>query len=170
MGANYRRYTPWSDGTIFSDTTSERIVNQEVGFYTGIKRRFMQDRLIATATIRADKNQNFDWVYSPAASFVFSPREQDYLRVSFSSALRNPTLADQYLWLDVGPATLVGNLEGADSLITVSSFIDFRNSANAATGQYSLNRDTLVYFDIDPIRPERVKTFEIGYRLSLIHI
>jgi len=167
VGGNFRRYTPWSDGTIFSDTTSERIVNQEVGFYTGIKRRFLEDRLIATATIRADKNQNFDWVYSPAASFVFSPREQDYLRMSFSSALRNPTLADQYLWLDVGPATLVGNLEGADSLITISSFIDFRNSANAAAGQYGLNRDTLVYFDIDPIRPERVKTFEVGYRTTL---
>lgn len=167
VGGNFRRYTPWSDGTIFSDTTSERIVNQEMGFYTGIKRRFLEDRLIGTATIRADKNQNFDWVYSPAASFVFSPREQDYLRMSFSSALRNPTLADQYLWLDVGPATLVGNLAGADSLITIDSFIDFRNSANAAAGQYGLNRDTLVYFDIDPIRPERVRTFEVGYRTTL---
>ena len=166
VGANYRRYTPWSDGTIFSDTTS-RIVNQEVGFYTGIKRRFLEDRLIATGTIRADKNQNFDWVYSPAASLVFSPRETDYLRMSFSSALRNPTLSDQYLWLDVGPATLVGNLEGADSLITVDSFIDFRNSADAANGQYGLNRDTLVYFNIDPIRPEQVRTFEIGYRTTL---
>ena len=167
VGANYRRYTPWSDGTIFSDTTDERIVNQEVGFYTGIKRRFLEDRLIATGTIRADKNQNFDWVYSPAASLVFSPREQDYLRMSFSSALRNPTLADQYLYLDVGPATLVGNLLGADSLITIDSFIDFRNSADASNGQYGLNRDTLVYFDIDPIRPERVRTFEIGYRTTL---
>lgn len=166
VGANFRRYTPWSDGTIFSDTAS-KIVNQEVGFYAGVKRRFMEDRLIATGTIRADKNQNFDWVYSPAASVVFSPREQDYLRVSFSSALRNPTLADQYLWLDVGPATLVGNLEGADSLITISSFIDFRNSADAANGQYGLNRDTLVYFNIDPIRPERVRTFEVGYRTTL---
>lgn len=166
IGANYRRYTPWSDGTIFSDT-AVKIVNQEVGFYAGVKRRFLEDRLIATGTIRADKNQNFNWVYSPAASVVFSPREQDYLRVSFSSALRNPTLADQYLWLDVGPATLVGNLEGADSLITVSSFIDFRNSADAANGQYGLNRDTLVYFNIDPIRPERVRTFEVGYRTTL---
>jgi len=166
VGGNFRRYTPWSDGTIFSDTAS-KIVNQEVGFYSGIKRRFLEDRVIATGTIRADKNQNFDWVYSPAASLVFNPREQDYLRMSFSSALRNPTLADQYLWLDVGPATLVGNLEGADSLITVSSFIDFRNSADAANGQYGLNRDTLVYFNIDPIRPERVKTFEIGYRTTL---
>ena len=166
IGGNYRRYTPWRDGTIFSDTAS-KIINQEVGFYTGIKRRFLEDRLIVTGTVRADKNQNFDWVYSPAASLVFSPRETDYLRMSFSSALRNPTLADQYLWLDVGPATLVGNLEGADSLITVGSFIDFRNSADAANGQYGLNRDTLVYFNIDPIRPERVRTFEIGYRTTL---
>ncbi len=127
----------------------------------------MEDRLIATGTLRADKNQNFNWVYSPAASLVYSPREQDYLRMSFSSALRNPTLADQYLYLDVGPATLVGNLEGATDLITIGSFIDFRNSADASSGQYSLNRDTLVYFDIDPIRPERVRTFEIGYRTTL---
>ena len=66
-----------------------------------------------------------------------------------------------------GPQPLVGNLEGADSLITVDSFIDFRNSADAANGQYGLNRDTLVYFNIDPIRPERVRTFEIGYRTTL---
>ena len=166
LGANFRRYTPWSDGTIFSDTT-DRIVNQEVGFYSGFKKRFLEDKLITTATFRADKNQNFDWIYSPAASVVFSPRDQDFLRVSFSSALRNPTLSDQYLWLDVGPATLVGNLNGADSLITLDSFNDWRNSSDASIGQYSMNRDTLVYFDINPIRPEKVRTFEIGYRTTV---
>ena len=166
VGGNFRRYTPYSDGTIFSDTT-EKIVNQEMGFYSGIKKRFLEDRLIATGTVRADKNQNFNWVVSPAASLVFSPREKDYLRMSFSSALRNPTLADQYLFLDVGPATLVGNLNGADSLITIGSFIDFRNSADASAGQYGLNRDTLEYFDIAPIRPEQVRTFEVGYRTTL---
>jgi iron complex outermembrane receptor protein len=166
VGGNFRRYTPYSDGTIFSDTT-EKIVNQEMGFYSGVKKRFMEDRMIVTGTVRADKNQNFKWVVSPAASLVFSPREKDYLRMSFSSALRNPTLADQYLFLDVGPATLVGNLNGADSLITIGSFIDFRNSADASAGQYGLNRDTLVYFDIAPIRPEQVRTFEVGYRTTL---
>lgn len=166
VGGNFRRYTPYSDGTIFSDTT-EKIVNQEMGFYSGVKKRFLEDRMIVTGTVRADKNQNFNWVVSPAASLVFSPREKDYLRMSFSSALRNPTLADQYLFLDVGPATLVGNLNGADSLITIGSFIDFRNSADASAGQYGLNRDTLVYFDIAPIRPEQVRTFEVGYRTTL---
>ena len=167
VGANFRRYTPNSDGTIFSDTAGRVITNQEVGLYTGLKRRFLEDKLIATGTIRADKNQNFNWVFSPAASLVYSPTETDYLRVSFSSALRNPTLADQYLFLDVGPATLVGNLEGATDLVTLSSFVDYRNSISSANGLPFGNLDTLDYFDIAPLRPEQVRTFEVGYRTTI---
>ena len=167
VGGNFRRYSPNSDGTIFSDTAGRVIANAEVGFYTGLKRRFLEDKLIATATVRADKNQNFNWVFSPAASLVYSPSETDYLRLSFSSALRNPTLADQYLFLDVGPATLVGNLEGASNLVTLSSFIDYRNSISSADGLPFGNLDTLDYFDIAPLRPEQVRTFELGYRTTL---
>lgn len=167
VGANFRRYTPNSDGTIFSDTAGRVITNSEVGMYTGLKRRFLEDKLIATGTVRADKNQNFDWVFSPAASLVYSPSDKDYLRVSFSSALRNPTLADQYLYLDVGPATLVGNLDGATDLVTISSFIDYRNSISSANGLPFGDLDTLQYFDIAPLRPEQVRTFEVGYRTTL---
>ncbi len=167
IGANYRRYTPNSAGTIFSDTAGVVITNQEMGLYGGATKRLAEDKVILTASIRADKNQNFDWVLSPAASMVWKPREQDYLRVSFSSALRNPTLADQYLFLDVGPATLVGNLEGRENLVTISSFIDYRNSVSANAGLPFGNLDTLQYFDIAPIRPEQVKSMEVGYRTTL---
>ena len=163
VGANYRSYTPDSDGTIFSDTSGVVITNEEVGFYAGAKKRFAEDKVILTGTLRGDKNQNFDLVMSPAASVVWTPKDH-FFRCSFSSALRNPTLADQYLYLDVGPATLMGNLNGADSLITVDSFIDYRNSSDAANGQFSLNRDTLRYFDIAPIRPEQVQSIEVGWR------
>lgn len=165
LGANARRYTPDSDGTIFSDTNGRVITNQEIGLYTGIKRHFAEDKLIATATVRADKNQNFRWVVSPAASLVWTPTPTDFIRLSFSSALRNPTLADQYLFLDVGPATLVGNLNGAQDLVTVSSFIDYRNSSSGSN--IGFNLDTLVYFDIAPLQPEQVRTVEAGYRTTL---
>lgn len=158
VGANYRIYRPNSDGTIFSDTAGVVITNQEWGAYLGVEQKFREDRYILSGTIRFDKNENFDLVISPAASFVMKPRENDYLRISFSSALRNPTLADQYLFLDVGPAILSGNLNGADSLITLESFSDYRNT---------LNTDTLSYFNIDPIRPEQVRTIEVGYRTTL---
>jgi outer membrane receptor protein involved in Fe transport len=80
-------------------------------------------------------------------------------RVSFSSALRNPTLSDQYLYLDVGRATLLGNISGYTDLITPESFIDYLNTRN---------RDTLVYFNEPAIQPERVKTIELGYRGTLM--
>ena len=158
VGANYRLYTPNSDGTIFSDTAGIQIRNSEVGGYLGVEEKLKEDKIILSATVRVDKNQNFDVVVSPAFSAVIKPGENDYLRFSLSSALRNPTLADQYLNLDVGPAILSGNLQGVDSLITLESFSDYRNTQDP---------DTVRYFDIAPIRPEQVQTFEVGYRTTL---
>jgi iron complex outermembrane recepter protein len=157
VGANGRIYRPFSDGTIFSDTTS-RITNSEFGLYAGLTKKFFEDKLIASVTARVDKNQNFDAVFSPAASLVYQPGKKHFLRVSFSSALRNPTLTDQYLFLNVGPAILSGNLNGVDSLITIASFQDYRST---------LNPNDIRYFNIAPIRPEQVRTLEAGYRGSL---
>lgn len=157
IGGNGRIYRPFSDGTIFSDTTA-RIINREIGIYAGISRKYFEDKLITSITARVDKNQNFEAVFSPAASVVYQPGKRHFLRVSFSSALRNPTLADQYLFLNVGPAILSGNLNGVDSLITISSFQEYRSS---------LDPGEIRYFNIAPIRPEQVRTLEAGYRGSL---
>ncbi len=158
VGANGRLYRPESRGTVFADTTGNTITNSEIGAYTGLEKSLFDNKVKVTGTFRADKNQNFDWLFSPAASVVYTPSTNNFFRVSFSSAIRNPTLSDQYLQLDVGRATLAGNLNGAEDLITVESLSDFFNT---------LNSDTLVYFDLAPIRPERVKTIEVGYRTTL---
>lgn len=159
VGANYRLYAPESAGTIFNDST-EAIRNSEYGFYAGLQEKFFDNKLIASATLRVDKNQNMNWIQTPAASLVYKAAENTFLRFSFSSALRNPTLSDQYLNLDVGPATLAGHIGAVDSLITIESFIN---------GLDYLNWDTLEYFNIDAIRPEKVTTFEIGARTSLFN-
>lgn len=173
-GFSARLYTPDSDGTIFIDTLSEiisgdaiagfdttykknKFTNHQYGFYVGAEKKF-SDKWIASATLRADRNQNFNAVLSPAASLVYSPKSNHFLRVSFTSAVRNPTLTDQYLNLNVGPAILRGNLEGVDSLITVSSFTDWRDTQRASS---------LKYFNIDPIRPEQAQSMEVGYRATL---
>jgi iron complex outermembrane recepter protein len=158
VGSNARLYTPDSDGTIFSDTAGIQITNFEFGLYTGIKKTFFNERLTTNATLRTDKNQNFNWIFTPAVSMVYQPDELNFLRLSFSSALRNPTLADQYLNLNVGRAILAGNLNGWNDLITVESFRNYLST---------LNPDDLSYFNVAPVRPERVKTFEAGYRTTL---
>ena len=157
IGGNARLYRPNSAGTIFTDD-SVKIFNYEGGLYFGATRKFMENRLIVSGTVRLDKNVNFDALISPAASVVFQPKKNHYLRASFSSALRNPTLTDQYLSLNVGPAILNGNLNGVDRLYTLESFNDFRNN--------DLIRTYLDPFSIAPIRPEQVKTMELGYRAS----
>lgn len=160
VGANARLYTPESRGTIFYDSAGLKITNFEYGVYTGMEKKTNDDRWTFSGTMRLDKNENFDFLLSPAASIVFKPRANNFLRLSFSSAIRNPTLSDQYLHLNVGPAILAGNIDGVNNLITVSSFLDYVNS---------LKTDQLVYFDIGPIQPEKVKTFEIGYRTTLFN-
>ncbi|MCB9246555.1 MAG: TonB-dependent receptor [Flavobacteriales bacterium] len=158
-GANGRLYRPNSGGTIFKDTGDVVITNYEFGLYAGIEKYYQNRRLKLNLTSRMDKNQNFNFLFSPALSAVYKYSREHIFRLSFSSAIRNPTLSDQYLYYNVGRALLIGNLDGYDSLITLDNFSEYRNT---------LNRDTLEYFNVAPIRPEQVKTIEIGYKGFLL--
>ncbi len=160
IGGNYRQYRPNSQGTIFSDTNGVVIRNQEAGAYTGVEKKFLGETLKLNATLRVDKNQNFDFNLSPAASAVYYLDEKNILRGSFSSAIRNPTLNEQYLFYNVGRAILLGNISGFDSLVTLESLNDYYVTE-------SVNEDTLSWYNIDPIRTEKVRSFEIGYRSSI---
>ncbi len=157
VGANGRQYLPDSQGSILLDTAGRKINTYEYGIYGGGTLEF-NNRLKFSASIRMDKNQNFDYLFSPAASMVYTPNPNNTLRLSFSSAIRNPTLADQYLFYNVGRAILLGNIDGVDSLVTIESLRDYLN-----TNDLSL----LDYFSVAPIRPEKVQTVEAGYRTTL---
>lgn len=159
-GANYRLYQPNSKGTIFRDTGNVSLSNSEFGIYTGLDKSFKEEKYKANLTMRLDKNENFDYLFSPALSIVFNWNKNHVSRVSFSSAIRNPTLADQYLYYNVGRAILIGNLDGFDSLVTIPSLFDAMNTSNP---------QKLEYFSIDPVQPEKVKTIEIGHRASLFN-
>ena len=149
------------------DTTIEDLVitNNEYGVYAGYQRDFLSETLKFSASARMDKNQNFDFLFSPAASIVYTPSEKDVLRVSLSSAIRNPTLTDQYLNYDVGPAILLGNLNGFgydQYFANIDSLEQYFIGA-------LVNPDALLggFMKVDPIRPEKVKTIELGYRTTL---
>ena len=157
VGGNYRLYAPRSNGTIFIDTNERKITNKEYGFYSGLEKKYFAQKLKINLTCRLDKNDNFKFLFSPAASAVYTFNANHTLRFSFSSAIRNPTLSDQYVYYNVGRATLVGNLNGFDSLVTIPSLISALEHS----------KDSLKYFTVDPLQPEKVKTFELGYRATL---
>ena len=157
-GASGRLYAPNSRGTIFIDSAGTRITNWETGAYVGAEKRLLDDKLKVNATIRVDKNENFPVVASPALSAVYKTDEKSVIRLSFSSAIRNPTLQDQFLNFNVGRATLLGNLNGFDSLVTIES-----------AQQLAREQDPTVldYFNVAPVIQEKVRTIEAGYRTTL---
>jgi len=159
-GFSGRVYTPNTQGTIFSDTNGRVIINYEGGAYGGWEHRRMQNKLKINMTARVDKNINFPFIFSPAASVVYTPNKVNYYRVSLTSGVRNPTLADQYLYYNVGRAILLGNINGYDSLVTIQSAYDVYQGSIQ-----DLNK--LKWFSVDPVRPERVKSIELGYKTFL---
>ncbi len=157
VGSSGRLYRPNSAGTIFSDTNGRKITNYEGGLYSGWEKRAMKNKLKINITARVDKNVNFNYIFSPAASFVYTPNKINYYRISLTSGVRNPTLADQYLYYNVGRAILLGNIKGYDSLVTIPSVLDVYQGTLP-----DLNK--LKWFSVAPVKPEKVKSIEFGYK------
>ena len=164
IGMNFRQYKPDTRGSIFMDT-SNLITNNEFGIYSGIDFEVLNENLKINTTLRLDKNENFEFNFSPAASLVYKASKVDILRLSLSSAVRNPTLSEQYLYYNAGRAILIGNLQGhgknyGENLVTVESLRNYFLPAQ-------LNKDSLIFFSVDPISPEKAKSAEIGYRTTI---
>ncbi len=151
-----------SGNYIVLDSTRKWIRNWEVGGYISLSKKFdfgaeNKNSFILTATCRVDKNQNFPVIATPAASIVYSYKNNHTIRLSFASAIRNPTLQDQYLYYNVGRAILIGNLNGFDSLPTVESVRNYFDSAEP--------KDSMIkYINVPKVRPEKVQSLEIGYK------
>lgn len=158
-GFSARMYKPYSKGTIFLDTGNTRITNVEAGVYGGFEKRLLKNKVKINGTARIDKNQNFNYLFSPAASVIYSKTKRHTYRVSLSSAIRNPTLADQYLHYNVGRAILLGNINGVNNVYETDNFVSFLNT---------LNLGVLKPINVKGIQPEKVKTVEFGYKGFLI--
>jgi iron complex outermembrane recepter protein len=172
VGGNYRQYSLNSGGTIFTDSDGPIDYN-EYGAYVQAIKKFADDRLKISASIRYDKNEFFDASYSPRVSLNYSAGEnkQHNFRASFQTGFRNPDTQALFIGFDVGRAVLVGsspdNLDRAlpNSSITgrdayndsysLSSFF-----AALGTGDFSLLNPVKTKL----VEQEKVTAFDVGYR------
>jgi len=117
VGGSARKYTMDSNGTIFTDTVDEPLKYTEYGAYTQIQKKFMDDRLKFTGSVRYDKSQNFDGNFSPRVSLTYAAGadKKHNFRASYQTGFRNPTTQDQYIGLDLGPFALIGS--ASDNLV-----------------------------------------------------
>lgn len=196
VGGSYRRYDLNSFGRIYTDTPQfGGIKYDEYGVYTQVQKKFMDDRLKFTGSIRYDKADNFDGNYSPRVSLVYSAGEakNHIFRGSFQTGFRNPTTQDQYIGFNVGNAILLGsapdNLTRYNETLPVTSALGqalvggtsttidgndayfnsyTKESVDAFAALASSNpvaaAALLRRTDVDLVKPETVKAFELGYR------
>ncbi|RZJ31299.1 MAG: hypothetical protein EOO48_02475 [Flavobacterium sp.] len=188
VGGSARQYELNSQGTIFTDYDGP-IRYEEFGVYGQATKRFMtDDRLKVTGSLRYDKSQNFNGSVSPRLAFVYSAgaAKNHNFRASYQTGFRNPTTQDQYIGLDLGPFALIGSApdnldryvetlpvslagqaQGFGETTTLHGRDAYENSytlssvqAFAASGDPSV----LQAANVELIKPERVQSFELGYR------
>jgi outer membrane receptor protein involved in Fe transport len=188
VGGSFRQYQLNSFGRIYTDQDGPIYYN-EYGTYTQLTKKFMDDRLKFTGSIRYDKAQNYDGNVSPRVSLVYSGGEsrRHNFRGSFQTGFRNPTTQDQYIGFNVGSAILlgsnpdnltrysevlavgtpVGQAFAGGQTVTINGLNAYNNSYTAtsvrafsASGNPALLRKT----NVEYVKPEQVKAFELGYR------
>ncbi len=169
VGGQWRQFDLRSNGTIFPDNEGDGIQINEYGAYLQVGKKLIDDRLNLRASIRYDKNENFDGQYSPRVSGVFKANKNHVFRASYQTGFRNPTTQGQYIDLNVVTARLLGGLpqfaKKYDVLNNTYSYLSVENYTNDFAQNGAPNFNLLVPFDFwEPVKPERVGVFEIGYR------
>ncbi len=163
-GANVRRYSLFTEGTVFREYNSETDQNERIninewgGYVQASKELF--DALKISGSLRYDKNQNFDGQISPRVSAVYSidDNKRHNIRASWQTGFRNPTTQGQYIFFPASQVLLGGTKENADIIneLDGSIFNIFEDGALSADGS------TMV--DLEYVKPERLTSFEVGYK------
>lgn len=179
-GANIRIFDLNSQGTLFSDTAGNPITVWEVGAYFQASKNFLKERLKIVASGRVDKSKNFQVVFSPRIAAVYSLGENKNhnLRLSAQTGFRNPSLQSQYIDLNLGFSKYIGGVKEAFEPYGVIDNNYSQESVNQFLEEYqkllSQGMDTasaivqasplLKKLEMKNVRPEVIKTFEIGYK------
>lgn len=124
-GANYRSYQLRSDGTLFADTKDGRTGTINIGEYGAFvqaSKSLFKDHFKLSASIRYDKNQNFEGQFTPRISGVATFGDHNF-RVSYQSGFRIPTTQNQYIDLKTPAGTLIGGLPEFNTRYNLSSGI-----------------------------------------------
>jgi iron complex outermembrane recepter protein len=178
VGANYRKYALESEGTLFAlDNNGEEISFGEGGGYVQLKRDIIEN-VTLQGSVRYDKNVNFQGQFSPRVSAVWEFMTNHNLRASFQRGFRIPTTQDQYIDLDVVSRRLIGRNEIlADRYNIVRNSVYTTQSVQAAQQGYASGDLTIeqarslltVANDAyKEYKPEKVTTFEVGYKGLLL--
>ncbi|RYZ88579.1 MAG: TonB-dependent receptor [Proteobacteria bacterium] len=182
-GADYQSYIIKPDGNYFinptaADRFSTFTYGKTGGFVQGGSTIF-EGRLKLSATMRVDKNDYFEATFNPRISAVLSPSARQSIRASFQSGSRFPSIFEAFSNVNSGGVRRVGGLRIMSDGVFENGY--FRSSVdrfqtavtNAFNGGSSIeeaiqdNRSLLVKNTYSYLRPEQIKSLEVGYKAIL---
>lgn len=175
VGGNWRQYDLFTDGTIFNEDpdgtgVNSRIKINEYGAYAQIQKKIMDDRLKIGASIRYDKNDNFDGNVTPRVSLVYSAgdKKQHNFRASFQTGFRNPSTQALYIYFPTTNIIIGTSKKNAERyglnngrVWTKASYDKSNLAALQGDPNYLNYRQTIT---LDYVKPENLKAVEVGYK------
>jgi outer membrane receptor protein involved in Fe transport len=166
-GLQWKQWVLNSKGTIFDDKYGAIRVN-ETGGFVQLKKKLLKDVLTLTASGRYDVQTNYNGKFTPRLTAVVRVAKDNNIRLSFQTAYRFPSNQNQYINLRLGGGNsfLIGSLPYFQDLYrlsttlpgyTAQSVLAYRSGAIGDSGR-------LVQAVYEPLKPETVNSYEIGYR------
>ncbi len=179
VGANFRRYDLNSEGTLFALENDGNEVNiDEWGTYLQASKSLANNVVKLQGSIRYDKNENFEGVFSPRFSSVFKIADKHYLRGSFQRAFRIPSTQDQFIDLDVVTRRLLGRNDLVVNRYNLRTNTVYSTTDVDALRSQVANGQLSVVQAAQQLQPEnevnteykteKVNTFEVGYKSVLM--
>ena len=180
LGSSFRRYSLRSNGTIFTDYGQPIFISQ-YSVFSQFNKKLLNNHLKLSFSVRYDQQPPFKASISPRGSMIFllGKNRNHSLRVTYLTGYRNPTTRELYIGMDLGYASLVGG--APDNYDRYSeTHRDLSNNPYTITGNdvyknaYTLSSFNAYLQSGDPshlkaatirqLTPEKIQTFEFGYR------
>ncbi|MES1216765.1 MAG: TonB-dependent receptor [Bacteroidota bacterium] len=168
------RNTPEKDGSF-----GKNVYYKKFGGFAQITKTFFDEKLKLFGSLRYDYNPEFDPKLTPRLAAVYTVKQKHNFRFTYQQGYRFPALFEALSYVNNGRVKRVGSLpyinEGLGYLensYTQSSVVNF-NAAVAAQGNTDAaalaNRNLLVWANLPNARPEKITSFEIGYKSVILN-
>lgn len=171
------RNQPLADGSF-----GDNVYYKKFGGFGQITKSLLNEKLKLYGSLRVDYNPEFSAKLNPRIAAVYTYKEKHNFRASFQNGFRFPALFEALSFVNNGNVRRVGGLayinEGLgylDNSYTLASVNNFNAAVNkdvanglSANEAALNNRALLETTNLSPTEPERITSFEVGYKSVLL--
>lgn len=192
VGADARIYEVIPDGNNFVDFSrpieertlpgGNNVYYKKLGGFAQLTKTFFKEKLKLYGSLRMDYNPEFKPKLNPRVAAVYTLKEKHNFRASFQNGFRFPSLFEALSYVNNGNVRRVGGLsyinEGLgylDNSYTLASVNTFNAAVNGdvtaglTVNEAALkNRNLLEITSLSLTSPERINSFEVGYKSVLL--